>query len=102
MNYYQFVHENLQKELENVDYYDGLRRRRNQHQNHDAKFDSNCSGCRAAYWMKKLQEYEENEGINESKPNPMPTSIGLVNVAKTESPGNTADVKTEVKAENTN
>ena len=101
MNYYQFVHENVQKELENVDYYNGLRRRGNQHQNHDAKYDSNCAGCRAAYWMKKLQELDD-EANADNKPNPVPTSIGLVNVAKTESPGSTADVKVEVKKENTN
>ena len=96
MNYYQFVNENLQNELANVDYYNGLRRRRNQHENHDAKFNSNCAGCRAAYWMKKLQEYEENEAINETKPTSVP--IGLVNVIKTEStPGSTA-----VKTENSN
>ena len=93
MDYYKFVHDNLQAELDNVDYYNGLRRRRNQHQNHDAKYDSNCAGCRAAYWMKKLQEYEENEAINETKPTTVP--IGLVNVIKTES-------NAAVKVENSN
>ena len=93
MDYYKFVHDNLQAELDNVDYYNGLRRRRNQHQNHDAKYDSNCAGCRAAYWMKKLQEYEENEAINETKPTAVP--IGLVNVIKTES-------NAAVKVENSN
>ena len=93
MDYYKFVHDNLQAELDNVDYYNGLRRRRNQHQNHDAKYDSNCAGCRAAYWMKKLQEYEENEAINETKPTTVP--IGMVNVIKTES-------NAAVKVENSN
>ena len=101
MNYYKFVHDNVQKELENVDYYNGLRRRRNQHQNHEAKFDSNCAGCRAAYWMKLLHELDETEVDN--KPNPIQTSIGLVNVVKTEStPANTSDVKVEAKEEDNN
>ena len=101
MNYYKFVHDNLQKELENVDYYNGLRRRRNQHQNHEAKFDSNCAGCRAAYWMKLLHELDETQVDN--KPNPIQTSIGLVNVVKTEStPANASDVKVEAKEENNN
>ena len=93
MDYYKFVHDNLQAELDNVDYYNGLRRRRNQHSSHQPKFNSNCPSCRAAYWMKKLQEYEENEGINETKPITVP--IGLVNVIKTESTNGNAEVKTE-------
>ena len=101
MNYYKYVHDNVQKELENVDYYNGLRRRRNQHQNHEAKFDSNCAGCRAAYWMKLLHELDQTEAQVDNKPNQMPTSIGLVNVVKTEStPANTSDVKVEAKEEN--
>ena len=98
MDYYKFVHDNLQAELDNVDYYNGLRRRRNQHSTHQPKFDSNCSSCRAAYWMEKLQEFDRNESTDETKP--VPRSIGMVNIVKTESTSSNGNAT--VKAENLN
>ena len=102
-NYYAFVLKNLEEEMNNQEYSQRLRRRRNQCLEHTAKYDSPCAGCRAAYWMKKLdeitsqkEELQQADGqTNDVKPQPRP-SIGLTNTVKSEGQTNEA-VKTEAE-----
>ena len=82
--YTQFVLQNLQKELDNIEYKKQLRRRRNEHEVHQPVFNSNCPSCRAAYWHKKLNDIASKEEIKEELNSFGRYTIGLTNVVKTE------------------
>ena len=82
---------NLQKELDQLEYAGRLRRRQNQCIDHIARITTNCHGCRAEFWIKKLQELDIKK--EEAQP-----TIGLSNSVKSEA-GRTQTGETQVKQE---
>ena len=89
-DYLNMVLKNLQKEMDQQEYTNRLRRRNNQCTDHVAIL-STCHGCRAAFWIKKLQE------LDVKKEEPSQPAIGLTNTVKTEAAE--PEIKTEVQTE---
>ena len=89
--YRAMVMTNLQKELDSQDYTGRLRRRRNQCTEHNARLTTECHGCRAQFWLKKLEELDTKK--EEAQP-----IIGLSNTVKSEA-GPTQTGEADVKQE---